>query len=452
MMRKLISIFTAIVLLAGCLSAGALGMGGYAYDEIAPQSESPDPLEITTPSNLPSKPVGYNYSYKLSANYSDAKFSLAAGSSISQIGLSLNNNRLTGTLIAEGTFKFTVVATSAQAGQSVEKELTLVVTAGANPTDSPTAAPTATPTASPTATPTASPTATPTPSPTATPTASPSTSPSHLRILTPDKLPERNVGYNYSYRLTANYSDAVFSLKAGSSLDNTGLTLNNNYLKGTLQTEGTYKFTVVATSAQAGESVEKELTLVILPAGTTPSPTPKPTNTPKPTATPAVTQTPAVTETPSVTETPIVTPDPGVVIKPGTFWTSAADTVQYVRLNSPFEIRLIEGLSARVVYSGVTGDLPNGVRIVTGDAEPRYVAVAGTLESATRSQGATVVFSIDLIVDNEAGMSLSFVLLGRRGQEAPIDEYPAGRPLVPFGGAREAILPSAFRRKEDDAV
>ena len=437
MIKKIICIITAILLTAGSVGASALGTGA---SDGTPKSGH---LVILTGSDLPAGTVGYYYSRRIEANYSDATFSSPDMAVLSSIGITLNNNRLTGTLIKAGTFRFTIAATSEEAGETVEKEFTLVVNSGSDPTAAPTDAPTEAPTTAPTDAPTDAPTEAPTTAPTnwpttaptswptVSPTTAPTDSPNRLVITTGSELPSRPVGYDYTYRIQANYDDAVFSLAEGSSLYGTGLSLSNNRLKGKLKYAGTYKFTLIATSAKAGESVSKEFTLIIVPAGSTPAPTTAPT------------ETPSVTETPAPTETP----DPSGLLTPGVFWGRAADTALYVRINAPFEIMLVEGLVPRITYNGVTGELPNGVQIVTGDGEVRYVAVKGVLTSEGK-----IDFSIDFSVEGEGRLSLCFSLMGRRGEQAPIELYPDGRPLIPFGGAREAIIPSPARRKEDDAV
>lgn len=367
MMRKLVSIFTAFLLIAGCLSAAALGSG-------APAREPGDPSETQTPVTT-----------------------------------------------AAPTEAPTTAPTTPPA------EPTTPPSEPTTPPSEPTTPPVepTTPPSEPT-TPPVEPTTQPTDTPVDT---TPTPKPDHLVILTPADLPSRAVGYSYSFRLTANFDDAVFSLKDGSSLSGTGLTLSENRLRGTLRNPGTYKFTVVAASADAGETVEKELTLVIVPAGATPAPTAAPTDTPVPTE----------------TETPVDTPAPGDGLKPAVFWGRAADTVQYVRIDTPFEIRLVEGLVNKIVYTGVSPALPEGLEIVTGDGDVRYVAIRGVLPKEGR-----VDFSIDFLVQDQGRLSMTFILFGRRGAETPFNEFPEGRPLVPFGGAKEAILPTPAKKKEEE--
>ncbi|MCR5611372.1 MAG: hypothetical protein K6F68_06015 [Clostridiales bacterium] len=368
-MRKLVSIFTAFLLIAGCLSAAALGSG-------APAREPGDPSETQTPVTT-----------------------------------------------AAPTEAPTTAPTTPPA------EPTTPPSEPTTPPSEPTTPPVepTTPPSEPT-TPPVEPTTQPTDTPVDT---TPTPKPDHLVILTSSDLPSpREVGYEYSFRLRANFSDAVFSAKDPDKLAATGLRLiEGNRLYGFLKNPGTHTFTMIATSAEAGESVEKTFTLVIVPAGATPAPTSAPTVTPAPTE----------------TETPVDTPAPGDGLKPAVFWGRAADTVQYVRIDTPFEIRLVEGLVNKIVYTGVSPALPEGLEIVTGDGDVRYVAIRGVLPKEGR-----VDFSIDFLVQDQGRLSMTFILFGRRGAETPFNEFPEGRPLVPFGGAKEAILPTPAKKKEEE--
>ncbi len=304
-----------------------------------------------------------------------------------------------------------------------------------DPTPAPTAEPTeepvppSDPPVTPVPTETVAPTdppVTPTPSePTVTPTPTPGPGPTpkpHLEITTDSHLPHAVVGSNYSVRLAANYSDAVFSDPSG-VFASFGLKLSaSGTISGRATQSGHFSINVTAVSASAGETVIKRFNINVYEHGeATPAPTdpPEPTESADPSAQP--------------TDLPI---DPN-----GRLWASASDTLVTVTPGEAFDIVLAEGISGEITSVELVGELPEGVEFVDELEARRGVRLTGSLPD-----GGSADLSVRF-VGEERSVALHFRITAGAAEV----DFPEGVTLVPFGGApRTALLPSADRRKEEE--
>lgn len=328
------------------------------------------------------------------------------------------------------------------------------------PTPVPTQAPTPVPTEAPTPAPTAPPTEAP---PSDEPTPVPTTPPVvHLQITTPSDLPPAKAYMLYMERIEANYADAVFA-EAGGDFAAAGVRLSpGGVISGTPVTPGKYSLRVSATSAQAGETVEKSFTLVVVESGTTPTPVPTPQPTPTPSGAPSV-PTPQPTprpSNPSVTPTPGSTPEPSDQPTPtpytpsvaNPYWSGASSTIIKAKPDEQFEIVLVEGMTDAAAYSGLSGELPEGVELVNDSETNRSISIRGSVP-----EGASSVFGIEFDIGGGRKLTLDFVLKGVREipeeTVVPDDGFPQARPMIPFGGsgAKTAMLPAAGKKKEEGA-
>ena len=322
-------------------------------------------------------------------------------------------------------------------------------TVAPTPEPSETVPPIATQTPEPTETP--KPTNTPKPSSTPKPTETPKPTDEPLEITTSSTLPKGTVGKEYSIYFEANYADAEFveymSSSGPNQLGETGLTLNRKTgnLSGTPKKPGTFSFYICATSDSAAEDAYKKFTITIEKAQATPAPT----------GTPVVTATPAA-NTPAPTGAVVVTPAPTVApTQQGSYiaypmWDRAADTIQKVEIDRPFDIVLVEGISEHLSFSELYGNLPATVEFVNDISVGRTCSIRGYLPAAGSTE-----FAIAFGVRGGRTLMLNFRLIAEAEPEPPITAgFPEGHHLVPFGGAPTAMLPPEFitegKRKEDE--
>lgn len=306
------------------------------------------------------------------------------------------------------------------------------------PTEIPTSKPTKTPKPTNTPAPTAAPTAAPTDAPTQTPTAAPQTP---LGITT-ESLPKGRVGEKYQARIEANYGDARFSIYNSSSgindFDATGLKLSSEgVLSGTPAKAGSFKFTVSVTSDSAGQSVRKEFTLVV-EAASTAAPTASPTTTP-----PSETNTPAPTGAIVITAAPTAAPTQPSYIAYN-LWDRAAETIQRVRVGEIFDIRLIEGISEHLTFSNFYGNLPSTVLFVNDISTMHCCSIRGKITTESMSE-----FAVEFIIRGGRKLMLNFRIIAENNAALPTVTFPQGHYLVPFGGTKTAMLPAAYKRRED---
>ena len=179
-----------------------------------------------------------------------------------------------------------------------------------------------------------------------------------------------------------------------------------------------------------------------------PSNTPKPSDTPKPSPTPTQQPTqPPYAPTQQPTQPPFVptqqpTQQPGTKL---TFWSRAADTLQRVEVNKPFEIVLLEGVTDQLTFSTFFGTLPAGVSFVNDIAATRRCSIKGTLNSESRSE-----FAIEFLTASGTKLMVNFRLDAFAPEEDQPGAFPAAKPLVPFGGTKTAALPFYIKRKEGE--
>ena len=253
-----------------------------------------------------------------------------------------------------------------------------------------------------------------------------------FEITTPAELPFATVGTSYSVQISANYPDAVFTEVSGTdSLSSIGLSLSSSgVISGTPNKAGKFAISISAVSAAAGGSAQKVFSLNVIAAG---DPTPKPTNTPRPTHTPR----------PTATPTPEPTPEPTVVPGDvtGRLWGRAAQSLLTVAADRDFEIKLVEGVSDRLVLVGVRGELPAGVELSDNIAEAMFCSIKGNAGSP-----ASYDFAVEFDLDG-ARFALSFHLTVR--ERVTAEGFPEGRVMIPFGGAKTAMLPTDPKKRED---
>lgn len=143
-----------------------------------------------------------------------------------------------------------------------------------------------------------------------------------------------------------------------------------------------------------------------------------------------------------VTPTPAPTPSGSYIAY--TLWNKAADSIQKVAVGTPFEIRLVEGLSDHLSYSALFGNLPSTVQFIDEFKVNGTCTIKGVLETEGASE-----FAIEFNIRGGRKLMLNFRLIAEKTEEVVLDPFPVSRYFIPFSAYKTALLPSPAKRKED---
>lgn len=184
----------------------------------------------------------------------------------------------------------------------------------------------------------------------------------------------------------------------------------------------------------------------------TATPTAKPTAVPTqaPTAAPVITPRPtsvSTTQSPYVTTAPVITPTQQPSYIAYTLWDYAADTIQKVVRDTPFEIVLVEGVSDYLTFSNFYGNIPDTVEFINSIETDGLCMLKGMVNANSSYE-----LGLEFTLKGGQKLMLNFSIsaVDEIAVEPTLSPYafPEAHKLIPFGGNPSAMT-ALPHRKED---